>query len=84
MKILVEGHVIDTQDIWKISDISSSRKAGFIIHLTEGKKLEISKGIPYESYSYEIRSAHAPYDRLRKSIEEKWNQDKSDLPVFKL
>jgi hypothetical protein len=84
MEILVEGHKIDTKDIWKIEDIGSSRVAGFVIHLIGGKTLQVSKSISYYSTPYDIREANAPYDRLRKAIEDKWEQDKNDLPTFKL
>ena len=83
-EIIVQGFKIDTKDIWEIEDLSTSRLAGFKVCLVGGREITVTKGIPYESYPSDIRNAHAPYDRLRESIEEKWKADKTDLPIFKL
>jgi hypothetical protein len=83
-EIIIQGIKVDTKDIWEIKDLSTSRLAGFSVHLIGGDVIKVTKGIPYESYPYEIRDAHAPYDRLRREIEAKWKADKTDLPIFKL
>lgn len=84
MEIIVEGHKIDTKDIWEIKDLSTGRQAGFKICLVGDREIKIVTDIPYERTPSQIHDAHRPYDNLRKSIEEKWKADQTDIPVFKL
>lgn len=83
-EIVVEGHKIDTKDIYDIVNLCNTRKAGFLIKMIEKPDIEISEKIPYETYNHEFSVYYAPYKRLMSSIKEKWEADKTELPIFKL
>lgn len=84
MIIVVEGITVETRDIWDITDLSSSRKAGFVIKLIDKNSISITEDISHDAFSHQRQDAHSRYDRLRKQIEAKWNEDKTDLLIFKL
>jgi len=89
-EIIVQGHKIDTKEIFDIKDIEHDKKmflnrhAGFVIYLIDKKPLSLYEHIPYESYPREISEIKEKWRKLQKQVEEKWQADKTDLPVFKL
>lgn len=84
MEIIVEGHKIDTKDIYDIESMCTGRFAGFKIKLTEKDDIVIGRRIPYERTPNEIMDYHKPYNKLMESIKEKWESDKTEIPIFKL
>lgn len=88
MEIIVQGHKIDTKDIWDIVDIEAhktmflNREAGFIIKLVGDKQIKIGENIPYDSYPSEISDTKRKWRKLEKEVREKWEEDKSDIPTF--
>ncbi len=84
MEIIVEGHKIDTKDIWKIEE-AGFRMHGFIIRITgESPDIHIVQKQKYDMTPSDCAEINERYRKLRKAVEEKWEQDKNDLPVFKL
>lgn len=87
-EIIVQGHKIDTKDIWAIEDIEKDKKmflnrhAGFVIRLVDKPALSFYQGIPYESYPSEIAEIKAKWRKLENEVRKKWEADKSDLPTF--
>ena len=91
MKIIVQGHEIETKEIYRIVDIEyykkmfMNRDAGFIIERIGGKpSITIGERIPYESSGYDIRRIRERWERLRKEVESKWNEDKIEIPILNL
>lgn len=90
MEIIVQGHKIDTKDIYEIVDIEAhktmflNRQAGFVIKLVDKPSITVGQSIPYESYPSEIGEIKRKWDKLMKSVIEKWEADKSDIQVFKI
>ena len=84
MEIIIEGHKVDTKDIWDIELITDSRYAGIRIKVTDKPDILIGRKIAYETYSSEFSGIYAPYKKLYSAVKEKWESDKSDIPVFKL
>ncbi len=82
--IVVEGHTIETKEIWEIKGIYKSRECGVKIKLIDKPTIYIGRSIPYETYPSEFRGYYAPYEKLEKSLIEQWEADKTELKVFKL
>ncbi len=82
--IVVEGHKIDTKEIFDIELILKSRECGVKIKLIDKPELYISRTIPYETYNSEFQGYYAPYKALYKSVKEQWEADKTELKIFKL
>jgi hypothetical protein len=83
MKIIVEGHEIETRDIVDIVE-AGRRMHGFIIYLTENRQLHITEKQQYDMTPYECCHINNRYRELREKVYKKWQEDKSDIPVFKL
>lgn len=83
-EIIIQGHKIDTKDIWDLKLITDSRYTGVVIKITDKPNIEIGKRIPYETYPSEFREYYVPYEKLYKDIKAKWEADKSEITVFKL
>lgn len=79
--IRVESHEIDTKDIVKITN-ADWRRIGFKIYLVGGKIITIDRHEPYDMTPMGVADLGRPYDELRKSVEEKWNTDKSEIETF--
>jgi len=84
MKIIVEGHKIDMKDIWDIELITNTKFAMIIIKIVDKDKIVLVRHIPYETRHGEFQQYWEPYEKLYKSIKEKWEADKSEIEVFKL
>lgn len=84
MLIVVEGHKIDTKEIWDIKDINSGDTAGFDICLIGGERIRIAEKMPHDMYSYKRSEIKHKYYRLYDSVVEKWKEDMTDLEIFKL
>jgi hypothetical protein len=82
-KIRVEGVEIDTKDIVKITD-AGRRRIGFKIHLVGPRVVTIDRPEPYDMIPMEVGQLHKPYDELRKIVEKKWAEDKSEIEAFNL
>lgn len=83
-EIIVQGHKIDTKDIWDIEYNTNSRYVNITIKITDRPDIVIGRSIAYETYSYQFEGINAPYKKLYNELKEKWKADKSDIPVFKL
>ena len=83
-KIIIEGQTVDTQEIFDIEYNTSSRRVEVVIKLIDKKPIVIGRGIPYETYPSEFLGINAPYKKLYNELKEKWEADKTELPVFKL
>jgi len=84
MEIIIEGHKVDTKDIWDVQLEKHSRSVSVVVRITDRHDVVIRRTIPYETYPSEFADIYAPYEKLYKSIKEKWEADKADIPVFKL
>lgn len=91
MKKIIQGHEIETREIYRILYIEHykrmfmNRNAGFIIERIGGKlSITIGERIPYETSGWDIRCIRERWDRLRKEVEAKWNEDKIEIPIFNL
>lgn len=84
MKIIVEGHEIDTLDIWDIKHIENTREVWVIVCVKDKPDVKIGRRIPYETYSHEFQEYWRPYKKLYKKLKEQWESDKNQIPVFKL
>jgi len=80
-KIRVESYEIDTKDIVKITD-AGWRRIGFHIHLVGGRVLTIDREKPYDMTGERVSALRDPYRRLRKEVEKKWAEDKSEIETF--
>ncbi len=83
-EIIIEGHKVDTKDIWDIEYNTNSRYVNVTVKVTGREDIVIGRSIAYETYPSQFEGINAPYKKLYKSIKEKWEADKSELPVFKL
>jgi len=83
MKIIVEGHEIETREIVKIEE-AGGRRHGFVIHLIGPKTIDLTIPEEYESYSYELANINDRYRKLRNEVIEYWEKDKTDIPVLNL
>lgn len=83
MEIIVEGHKIDTKDIFSIDGINSRGYDGIVIRMVDKPNILLQEYTD-NIYSYNARAVRDKYQRLKKALIEKWEQDKSDLPIFKL
>lgn len=84
MEIIVQGHKIDTKDIWDIIHVSNTREVSITIKLTDKPDITIGRRIPYETGHGQFNRYWQPYEDLYESLKEKWEADKSDIQVFKL
>ena len=83
MKIIVEGHEIETKEITSIEE-AGWRRHGFIITLIGNRKIDISIPEKYDMRPSECRIINDRYRRLRNKVEEMWEKDKTDVPIFNL
>lgn len=84
MEIIVQGHTIDTKDIWDIQYESDSWKVSVTIKLTDKADIVIGRKVPWECSRFTMDGIVSPYKKLYTDIKTKWEADKSDLQVFKL
>lgn len=84
MEIIIEGHKVDTKDIWDVSYKSDSWNVTVTVKITGKASITIGRKVPWECSRFQMESIVAPYERLYESIKEKWEADKSELQVFKL
>lgn len=84
MNIIVQGHLIDTKDIWDITLVSNSREASVTIQLIGKEPICIYRKIPYDSTGSDVREYCRPYDELYKKVKAEWEKDKTDIPTFKI
>lgn len=80
MKIIIEGHEVDTKDIWDVQYKADAWNVSVTIKITDKN----GRRVPWEISRMGMDNIVAPYEKLYKSIKEKWEADKSDIPVFKL
>jgi hypothetical protein len=83
-EIIIEGHKVDTKDIWDIEWNAKSRYVNVTVKITDKPDIVIGRSITYETYNSEFAGIYAPYKRLYEELNNKWQADKSELPVFKL
>lgn len=83
-EIIIEGHKVDTKDIWDLKLVTESRVVKVVVKVTDKPDIVIGRNIPYETYASEFRGIYAPYEKLYLEIKQKWEADKTELPVFKL
>tara|TARA_R110000787_G_scaffold194120_1_gene305675 strand:- start:5276 stop:5530 length:255 start_codon:yes stop_codon:yes gene_type:complete len=81
--IRVEGHEIDTKDIVKITD-AGWRRIGFHIHLVGPRVIKIDRSEPYDMMPMDVRELYRRYEELKRSVENKWEADKSEIETFNL
>lgn len=84
MEIIIQGHKVDTKDIWDIIYEPKGRSVSVIVKITDKPIIVISRTIPYETYTSEFKEIYAPYKKLYNELKDKWEADKAELPVFKL
>ena len=83
MKILVEGIEIETKEIVDIQEVTG-RQFGFVVYLSNDRKIRITEDMAYESTISERRCINNKYKRLKEQVVAKWEEDKIDIPVFNL
>lgn len=84
MEIIIQGHKIDTKDIWDIEHISDTRSVWIIIKVVGKPNINIGRNIPYETRQGEFQQYWQPYQKLYDDLKAKWEADKTDLQIFKL
>lgn len=84
MEIIVEGHKIETKDIWDIEHICNTREVWVIIKITGKPNISIGRRIPYETCTGQFQKYWQPYEVLYNLLKAKWEADKSETPIFKL
>lgn len=82
-EIIVKGYKIDTKDIWDISEYNKRGYAGIVISLVNEEQIVIKEYID-NLWNFKQSDAKARYRRLKEELTKKWNEDKSDVPVFKV
>lgn len=83
MIIIVEGHLIETKEIWDIAD-APHRMHGFIIKILGPKEIIIGKPQQYDVSNSTVQGINDTYRKLKEAVIEKWKSDKTEIPVFKL
>lgn len=83
MEIIVEGYKIDTKDIWKIEGTKKRGYDGLVIGITDKPDIVLEEYTD-NLFNHNRKAILDKYDKLRKAVEEKWNEDKNDIPTFKL
>lgn len=82
--------VIETTDIVDIYDVErdkigfKGREAGFIIEFMDGSTKVFKENIPYERTNGQIGAINDKWRRLMDKVYNKWQEDKHDMPEFKL
>lgn len=84
MEIIIEGNKVDTKDIWDVQYNSDAWNVTVTVKITGKKDIVIGRRVPWEISPMGMYDIVAPYKKLYNSIKEKWEADKSELPVFKL
>lgn len=84
MKIIIEGSLVETKDIWDIVYTSDSRHAKVVVKLIDKDDIVIKRDIPYDRTSYNVSQDQAPYKRLYEELKNEWEKDRQDLKVFKI
>lgn len=100
MKIAVNGDIIDTKDIYKISKIQENDDVyGKVFYIQLFNKIEIEVAITYPDYNGKTPSSQQEADTLlaehrqktidkieafRQSIITVWSDNQSDIPQFNL
>jgi hypothetical protein len=84
MKIIIEGNLVETKDIWDIELIDRSREIWLNVKIIDKPDIKIGRQLPYDASSSTIQGYSEPYKRLYNSIKNKLEQDKTDLEIFKL
>lgn len=83
MVIIVEGHLIETKEIWDVVEMDI-RYHGFMIKLLGPKEIIIGEKQVFENDTMTKRGKNDRYRKLRESVIELWQKDKADIPVLKL
>ena len=83
MKIIVQGKEIETKEITQITE-SPRRHHGFTIHLAGEKSVFIGEEEEYNMSNHEKGNINDRYHNLRKRVEEKWNEDKTEFVILNL
>lgn len=84
MEIIIEGHKIDTKDIWDVQYSADAWEVKITVSITDKQPIVIGRRVPWEITRYGMQGILLPYEQLYKSIKEKWEADKNDIPTFKL
>ena len=83
MEIIVEGYKIETKDIVSIK-VAGGRTHGFIIQLIGNSRIFITIPKNHHMHPNEFILINDRYRKLREKVEAKWNEDKTDIPIFSL
>ena len=83
MQIIVGTHKIETKEIASIQD-AGFRTHGFIINIIGGKSIHFTIKEDYDSSPNQIRDIDRRYERLRNEVQNKWDEDKTDITIFTL
>lgn len=84
MKIIVEGHMIETREIVAIKELNCSTEYGIVIYIIGPKSIKISEGGKYDDHSHTRSDKHRQYRKLLEQIEEYWEKDKTAIPILNL
>ncbi len=84
MKVIIEGHTVETTEIWDIVYKSDPWGVYVTIKITDKPDLVIGRKLPYDMTSSRLDELRSPYIKLYKSIKEQWEADMSETKVFKL
>lgn len=84
MEIIIEGIKVDTKDIWAVDYSADAWEVSVTVRITDKPNIVIGKRVPWECSRFTMDGIVEPYKKLYESIKEKWEADKSDLPIFKL
>lgn len=82
-EIIIQGYKVDTKDIWHISELDKRGYAGLVIGVVDKDEIVIQEYID-NLYNCNQSGVRSKYRRLKEELTKKWNEDKSDIPVFKI
>ena len=81
--IIVEGHTIETKEIFDIVEAGHNLH-GFVIKLIDKPDIFIGKKYDSNAWNFAIRDTNDRYRKLREEIKKQWEADKTELKVFRL
>ena len=84
MKILVQNKTIETKEIVDIVELPGSHQSGFKIYMIDGINHIFEERHGYDTPVYIKRESNERWRKLRLSVKSKWDEDKHELPTFKL
>lgn len=84
MEIIVQGHKIETKEIWDIQYEADSWNVSVTIKVSNKPNIVIGRRVPWECSRFSMDGIVQPYKTLYTDLKAKWDTDKTDVEIFKL